>query len=101
MEHNFVVQRPAIDRMRMAYQRGISCVAGTLIQQSFEPPCRAIEEQRTDCIRSRIHSLSQHSKTTGECAGDRKSTRLNSSHLGISYAVFCLKKKTKKKNQEQ
>src|SRR5205814_9310715 len=32
--------------------------------------------------------------------GDRKSTRLNSSHLGISYAVFCLKKKKKKKNIE-
>src|SRR5437899_10103417 len=30
---------------------------------------------------------------------DRKSTRLNSSHLGISYAVFCLKKKKKKKNE--
>src|SRR5262245_15895251 len=29
---------------------------------------------------------------------DRKSTRLNSSHLGISYAVFCLKKKKKKKD---
>src|SRR5437899_5939676 len=29
-------------------------------------------------------------------ATDRKSTRLNSSHLGISYAVFCLKKKKKK-----
>src|SRR5262245_65233467 len=28
-------------------------------------------------------------------AKDRKSTRLNSSHLGISYAVFCLKKKKK------
>src|SRR5256885_13611233 len=28
---------------------------------------------------------------------DRKSTRLNSSHLVISYAVFCLKKKTKKR----
>src|SRR5690349_22423125 len=28
---------------------------------------------------------------------DRKSTRLNSSHVEISYAVFCLKKKTKKK----
>src|SRR5262245_54152936 len=28
---------------------------------------------------------------------DRKSTRLNSSHLGISYAVFCLKKKKKSK----
>src|SRR5258705_8502331 len=30
----------------------------------------------------------------GRGLGDRKSTRLNSSHLGISYAVFCLKKKT-------
>src|SRR5690348_18060062 len=29
---------------------------------------------------------------------DRKSTRLNSSHPSISYAVFCLKKKKKKKN---
>src|SRR5205814_5881207 len=29
----------------------------------------------------------------GDCGRDRKSTRLNSSHLGISYAVFCLKKK--------
>src|SRR5437868_12970809 len=29
--------------------------------------------------------------------GDRKSTRLNSSHVSISYAVFCLKKKKKKK----
>src|SRR2546426_3530402 len=31
---------------------------------------------------------------------DRKSTRLNSSHLVISYAVFCLKKKKKKKKQQ-
>src|SRR3989442_9374103 len=30
-----------------------------------------------------------------EIAGDRKSTRLNSSHVRISYAVFCLKKKKK------
>src|SRR5262245_64790841 len=32
-------------------------------------------------------------RTWACCARDRKSTRLNSSHLGISYAVFCLKKK--------
>src|SRR5256885_4132589 len=32
----------------------------------------------------------------GHDAPDRKSTRLNSSHLVISYAVFCLKKKKKK-----
>src|SRR5437899_5164194 len=31
---------------------------------------------------------------------DRKSTRLNSSHLGISYAVFCLKKKKTKRIQQ-
>src|SRR5690242_21163873 len=30
------------------------------------------------------------------CQRDRKSTRLNSSHMSISYAVFCLKKKKKK-----
>ena len=33
-------------------------------------------------------------------ARDRKSTRLNSSHVVISYAVFCLKKKTKKKQKK-
>src|SRR5690554_7742550 len=32
---------------------------------------------------------------------DRKSTRLNSSHVRISYAVFCLKKKKKKKNNKK
>src|SRR5215510_16051974 len=31
---------------------------------------------------------------------DRKSTRLNSSHVAISYAVFCLKKKKKKKKKQ-
>src|SRR5262245_9136066 len=35
------------------------------------------------------HAVAEHT------LGDRKSTRLNSSHLGISYAVFCLKKKNK------
>src|SRR5205814_10450188 len=34
-------------------------------------------------------------KDVRSLAADRKSTRLNSSHLGISYAVFCLKKKTR------
>src|SRR3712207_7883798 len=34
-----------------------------------------------------------HARSTDTCT-DRKSTRLNSSHANISYAVFCLKKKT-------
>src|SRR4051812_10244834 len=33
----------------------------------------------------------------GQMQRDRKSTRLNSSHMSISYAVFCLKKKSKVK----
>src|SRR5438045_6621804 len=36
----------------------------------------------------------------GKFKTDRKSTRLNSSHLGISYAVFCLKKKKQKKEKD-
>src|SRR5690349_24130414 len=35
-----------------------------------------------------------------QLATDRKSTRLNSSHVEISYAVFCLKKKKKKHTQQ-
>src|ERR1035441_10736851 len=37
----------------------------------------------------------------GKYFQDRKSTRLNSSHLGISYAVFCLKKKKKTHKREK
>src|SRR5256885_3038289 len=43
-----------------------------------------------------MESLLLHAATMSNCAirwSDRKSTRLNSSHLVISYAVFCLKKK--------
>src|SRR2546430_11528973 len=40
------------------------------------------------------HHLLPGSQMMGESRVDRKSTRLNSSHSQISYAVFCLKKKT-------
>src|SRR5262245_65082999 len=43
----------------------------------------------------------QHRRCCGGRPKDRKSTRLNSSHLGISYAVFCLKKKKKKITNEK
>src|SRR2546427_4959539 len=39
-----------------------------------------------------------HAARDGQAGRDRKSTRLNSSHSQISYAVFCLKKKKKKKD---
>src|SRR5689334_23536455 len=40
-------------------------------------------------------------RSAGRWLQDRKSTRLNSSHSSISYAVFCLKKKKKKNNQKK
>src|SRR5438105_8095655 len=40
--------------------------------------------------------LARQAEAMGEARADRKSTRLNSSHEWISYAVFCLKKKKKK-----
>src|SRR5688572_31391734 len=40
-------------------------------------------------------------RPVGRGIRDRKSTRLNSSHSQISYAVFCLKKKKKKQNKNK
>src|SRR5207253_4083813 len=61
--------------------------------------CRA--ERRQSLIgRSHLTNDSRHGRpstsgaTLEKTAVDRKSTRLNSSHVAISYAVFCLKKKT-------
>src|SRR5437868_14768681 len=44
-----------------------------------------------------LGSDSRRSRASQSGGLDRKSTRLNSSHVSISYAVFCLKKKKKKK----
>src|SRR5258705_6674974 len=52
-------------------------------------------------IASRLMYSSPNGMSIRPMRKDRKSTRLNSSHLGISYAVFCLKKKKKKKNKKR
>src|SRR5690606_39700765 len=52
---------------------------------------------RGDAARGHAALLApEHAIEVGERAQDRKSTRLNSSHVKISYAVFCLKKKKKR-----
>src|SRR5689334_24725940 len=58
---------------------------------------RARRRERDDlCIDA---LLLQHTLSIGDVSmPDRKSTRLNSSHSSISYAVFCLKKKKKQGN---
>ena len=46
------------------------------------------------CPKCGSHHIDKLQRITGYLVGtDRKSTRLNSSHVSISYAVFCLKKK--------
>src|SRR5258708_27417857 len=47
----------------------------------------------------RGHGLLHRPRDVGEVGQDRKSTRLNSSHQIISYAVFCLKKKKRQTNE--
>src|SRR5436305_10956734 len=44
-----------------------------------------------------VHEQVSPAVVAVQCRRDRKSTRLNSSHVRISYAVFCLKKKKKKR----
>src|SRR5438034_8187714 len=67
---------------------------------SAEPPSRT-ERLDRDPVglteRGAAHDLQSAWRGGGR---DRKSTRLNSSHTVISYAVFCLKKKKKKENQD-
>src|SRR5205814_3626189 len=53
----------------------------------------SLPPRKTSFRRARCRHRPQRRRTPSR-KRDRKSTRLNSSHLGISYAVFCLKKKT-------
>src|SRR5690606_40388300 len=56
---------------------------------------------RAEVHRNHVHRTQIHLAAIGDLLEvlDRKSTRLNSSHVKISYAVFCLKKKNKKTKQ--
>src|SRR5690349_23860070 len=74
--------------LRSAHVRGRCCVSIAI----------AVSVARRGVVRGRVvrsgrlgDRLSRHACVRA----DRKSTRLNSSHVEISYAVFCLKKKTK------
>src|SRR5207248_6731547 len=65
--------------------------------QFIEPLARAAVAAGVDGIFLETHDNPAAARSDGPNAPrDRKSTRLNSSHRTISYAVFCLKKKKKK-----
>src|SRR5690349_23209328 len=63
------------------------------VQSSLEArPCRSSDYQTKS---GSLNHQTLASLLSPRTYGDRKSTRLNSSHVEISYAVFCLKKKKK------
>src|SRR5438874_7826580 len=82
---------------------GGSCAGDSWV--SWGPYGSKKNRSPNECEKDDFKSCSVHlicgrrngSTQTDERAVDRKSTRLNSSHVEISYAVFCLKKKKKKK----
>src|SRR5690606_40891505 len=72
-----------------------------LAQDRTQPPCGLAGAGEAGSLRSRPRrgAVAEVREGTGfhRSRPDRKSTRLNSSHVKISYAVFCLKKKKKRK----
>src|SRR5262245_64348718 len=68
-------------------------LSSSTLTETKETPCLV----RNSFIRRQlVQPGCQYALMTEASGEDRKSTRLNSSHLGISYAVFCLKKKKKR-----
>src|SRR5690348_17873861 len=85
----------------------------TTLFRSIQNPSAAVRHPYSRCWKDTDGSVSSSTFPTPKplaqrrCAlvlrptcTDRKSTRLNSSHPSISYAVFCLKKKKKKNNEK-
>src|SRR6266702_1415321 len=65
---------------------GECALSVTALSPSFSAHDRAVVEEFVSKLGARHEFIETHEM-------DRKSTRLNSSHVAISYAVFCLKKK--------
>src|SRR5690625_5877600 len=71
---------------------------GFLLEQRTDDIDRAAtrgEHEPTGMIESGVAGMVTAEREEPRLGEDRKSTRLNSSHVAISYAVFCLKKKDK------
>src|SRR5438445_8578012 len=89
----------------------------TVLVDRQQVPEKFVHSTVTSALETRLHTISHeilsrsrlealinrfglYSDLRKRLMRDRKSTRLNSSHANISYAVFCLKKKKKKTNMQ-
>src|SRR2546430_7322483 len=69
-------------------------------KENWVPRCPATYPQNAlPAAHEPIYTSRKTASALARTQSDRKSTRLNSSHSQISYAVFCLKKKKKNKNK--
>src|SRR5699024_12789599 len=90
VEDAFVAPLPGPDIASLPRLEHEYDVAGQVLADSVEQPEAADAAGRVQVVAAGVHLP----RGRGEVeSGDRKSTRLNSSHVSISYAVFCLKKK--------
>src|SRR5947209_17720794 len=85
------VREKSVASFREEVERGLHLGADYLVVH----PGSARGACESDALRTCAESLNAACEGLS-LGGDRKSTRLNSSHANISYAVFCLKKKKKK-----
>src|SRR5687768_17979928 len=84
-----ITRRSAVDGIRKE-RRGFASMSPEKQREIASKGGRAAHEKGT------AHEwTADEARAAGRKGGDRKSTRLNSSHGYISYAVFCLKKKKK------
>src|SRR5690625_229425 len=65
-----------------------------LVLDFYNERRKEVEKAKPNLAHELIADLEERYRVTVLTQKDRKSTRLNSSHVAISYAVFCLKKKT-------
>src|SRR2546430_4924142 len=77
----------------LAKMRRVSSALDNRHKRAPSPPKRTSTDSRSSLARSAQLSTPIPSSSVDRASEDRKSTRLNSSHSQISYAVFCLKKK--------
>src|SRR5690349_24065669 len=81
---------------------GLDAVGARVLHDADDRGPRRLVVEHLDGVADRILARPQllRHRFVHDGDQDRKSTRLNSSHVEISYAVFCLKKKKKKKDNE-
>src|SRR5258705_4630 len=95
---NFVIIEELL-ALRVPFQRALQLQRDAAQQHRADGAMRGFDV--ADRALPGAHAIEEISRVTVAVIrprADRKSTRLNSSHLGISYAVFCLKKKKRSYN---